>query len=232
MDPRKVSAEGDEFFEKGDYESAKIRYHKVISSGYSYADVYNKLGLISYNEGFFEKACGYFEKALEINPRYTEVSLNLAVTYNELGKYDKARIIYSKARQIRERDGGKLDPFVKGKLANLHFETGKIYYEMGLLEEAMAEYGKALALRPDFVDVKVMMGMAFRDSGLFDLAIHEFKKAKEIKPEYAPAGINLGITYYSLSKFKMAEEELLEVQKKHPGNKTVDMYVRLLKNKV
>lgn len=231
MDPRKLSAEGDEFFQKGDYESAERRYQKIIAAGYRYADVFNKLGLIYYNEGFFEKAAGYFEKALATNPKYTEVSLNLAITYNELGKYDMARAIYARARKMRENEGGKLDPFVKGKLANLHFETGEVYYEMGMLEEAMAEYGKASALRPDFVDVKVKMGMAFRDSGLLDLAIHEFKDAKEMNPNYAPAGINLGITYYSLSKFKMAEEEWLDVQKKHPGNKTVEMYLRLLKKK-
>ncbi|MDO8445470.1 MAG: tetratricopeptide repeat protein [Deltaproteobacteria bacterium] len=231
MDLKELSAEGNEFFQKGDYARAKERFLEVIGAGYRFADVYNKLGLIFCDNREYEQAVKYFEEALKINPKYTEVSLNLSVTYNELGKYGKAREVYAKAKETAEAEAKGIDPFVKGKLANLHFNTGEIYHEMGLLDEALSEYTRALDLRPELVDVRVKIGIAYRDKGFIDKAIHEFKEAKIINPSYAAAGINLGITYYSLSKFKLAEEEWLEVQKKHPGNKTVAMYLRLLQRK-
>lgn len=232
MELRELSAKADEFLQKGDFEKAEELFLKAVEAGCRFADVYNKLGLVNYHKGNLEKAAEYFEKALGINPRYTEVSLNLSITYNELGRYGKAKEVYSKAKEAAETEARRIDPFVKGKLANMHFEIGEVYYEMGLLDEAMMEYGKAATLRPDFVDVKIKMGIVYRDKGFFDLAIHEFKEVKEINPNYPAAGINLGITYYSLSKLKLAKEEWLEVQKKHPGNKTVEMYLRLHMEKV
>lgn len=231
MDPKELSAKGEEYFQKVDYARAEELFLKVLGAGQRFADVYNKLGLISCANGAYDKASKYFEKALEINPKYTEVSLNLAVTYNEMGQYDKARKVYSAAKGVAETEVKGIDPFVKGKLANLHFSTGEIYHEMGLLDEALTEYLKAVALRPDFVDVKVKLGIAYRDKGLSDKAIHEFKEAKRENPNYAPAGINLGVTYYTLSKFDLAEEEWLDVLKKNPENKIAAMYLRLIKKK-
>lgn len=232
MDTKELSAEGEGFFQKGDYARAEELFLKVLGAGQRFADVYNKLGLISCSRGAYEKASKYFEKALEINPKYTEVSLNLSITYNELGQYDKAREVYGAAKGMAETEVKGIDPFVKGKLANLHFSTGEIYHEMGLLDEALSEYLKAAALRPDFVDVKVKIGVAYRDKGLTDKAIHEFKEAKEINPNYPPSGINLGLTYYSLSKFDLAEKEWQDVLKRQPRNKTAEMYLRFIKKKV
>jgi tetratricopeptide (TPR) repeat protein len=232
MDPKELSAKGEEFYQKGDYARAEEFFLKVLASGQKFADVYNRLGLISSTKGEYEKASKYFEKALEINPKYTEVSLNLAVTYNEMGQYEKARKVYGVAEGIAETSVKGIDPFVKGKLANLHFSTGEIYHDMGLLDEALTEYLKAEALRPDFLDVKVKIGIAYRDKGLSNKAIHEFKEAKRKNPNYPPAGINLGVTYYTLSKFDLAEEEWLDVLKKQPENKIAAMYLRLIKKKI
>lgn len=232
MDLKELSAKGDEYFQKGDYLKAEELFLKVIAAGQRFADVYNKMGLIYCSKGMYDKASKYFEKALEINPRYTEVSLNLAVTYNEMGQYDKARKVYGAAEGMAEAEVKGIDPFVKGKLANLHFTTGEIYHEMGLLDEALTEYLKAASLRPDFVDVKVKLGIVYRDKGMKEKAIEFFKEAKKINPNYPQAAVNLGVTYYSLSRFDLAEAEWLEVLKKQPENKTAEMYLRLIKKKV
>lgn len=231
MDLKEISAKGDEYFKIGDYTKAEELFLKVIGSGKRFADVYNKLGLIYCSKGEYEKASKHFEKALEINPKYTEVSLNLAVTYNEMGQYEKARKVYGVAEGMAEAEVKGIDPFVKGKLANLHFSTGEIYHELGLLDEALTEYLKAAALRPDFVDVKVKLGIVHRDKGMNDKAIEYFKEAKSINPNYPPAAVNLGVTYYSMSKFDLAETEWLEVLRKQPENKTAEMYLRLIRKR-
>ena len=48
----------------------------------------------------FRKAQNAFEHALAINPGYTEAALNLAVLYNDLGKYTEAKVAYARALGI------------------------------------------------------------------------------------------------------------------------------------
>ncbi len=54
---------------------------RVVKSGYSYADVYNKLGLAYLNKRNFSKALNFFQEALRINPSYSEAQYNAAVAY-------------------------------------------------------------------------------------------------------------------------------------------------------
>jgi len=91
------------------------------------------------------KAAEYFEKALDLNPRYTEVSLNLAVTYNDLGEFKKAQEVFSLAAQIAHPDPDAIDPFIAGKLANEHYRVGNIYLEFNMYEQAVEEYRKAIS---------------------------------------------------------------------------------------
>ncbi|MHB8482484.1 MAG: tetratricopeptide repeat protein [Nitrospiria bacterium] len=68
-----------------------------------YADIHNKLGLIAHQQGNLKKAAEFFEKALKINPKYTECSLNLAVTYNDMGLFDEAKEVFNKALHIVQK---------------------------------------------------------------------------------------------------------------------------------
>ncbi|HEY5955759.1 MAG TPA: tetratricopeptide repeat protein, partial [Polyangiaceae bacterium] len=79
---------GREYFEHGDYEKAEYSLRQVLAKADNFADVHHMLGIIAHNGGDFAKAETHFERALGINPNYTEAQLNLMVTYNELGKYD------------------------------------------------------------------------------------------------------------------------------------------------
>ena len=114
----------------------------------TFADVWNMLGVIYHAQGKFQKAIDCFSNALSINPNYTEAQLHLAVTYNDLGQYDKAQKIYRQAKEYKgvEADAQDRlpDSFVRGKLANMHAELGDTYWGIGLFEEALEEYSKAL----------------------------------------------------------------------------------------
>ncbi len=63
------------------------------------------------------------------------------VTYNDLGKYEAARQIYA---QMRSRSEGRaeIDPFAKGKIANMHAELSQAYQDAGMVPEAIRELEK------------------------------------------------------------------------------------------
>jgi len=176
------------------------------TSGRGYADIYNRLGLITAFQGQIETAAEWFQKAVQANPRYTEASLNLAVTYADLSRYDDAERVYDEAARM-VRGAQSPDFYVRGRLANEHAALGDRYGNLGLLDEALEEYRKALRLCPEFPDIITKVGIILREQGAYDEAIRVFLRAKEVSPEYSLASIHLGITYYMSGFLDLAREE-------------------------
>jgi len=191
------------------------------------ADIQNKLGLIAFQTGEMEQAITLFKKALEINPRYTEASLNLTIAYNEIGQYEEAGGAFSQAAEIIRKQHDSIDPYIQGKLANEHAKLGNIYCEAGQLDEAEAQYRKVLSMRPDFVDVLTNLGIILRGKKAFDEAIAFFLKAKLINPRYTRVRIQLGITYYMQGASERAFAEWEAVQKINPHGKEAEIYLAM-----
>src|SRR6266540_3987930 len=148
---------GRAYYEKKDYARAEQYLTEVVEQNQSFADVYNMLGVVYHDAGHYQKAQRAFEAALRINPGYTDAALNLAIIYNDTGKYQAAQEAY---RQALSRSGaapGQLDRFVKGKLANMYADVGDVWLSSGAFAEAVAEYERALALCPTFVDIRARL---------------------------------------------------------------------------
>lgn len=195
-------------FDAGRYPEAEDLYLKLIADGGSgYADIYNRLGLITAFQGQIETAAEWFHKAVEANPRYTEACLNLAVTCADLSRYHDAQQAYDDAARLVTEAPHTADFYVRGRLANEHAALGDRYTNLGLLDEALDEYRKALGLCPTFPDIITKVGVVLREQGAYDEAIRVFLRAKEISPDYAPATIHLGLTYYVSGFPDLAREE-------------------------
>jgi tetratricopeptide (TPR) repeat protein len=220
---------GKKLFDEGKYSEAEPIFKEVVHINPRYADVHNKLGIISNLQGDLRKAAAHFEKALELNPRYTEASLNLAVTYNDLGEYKKAQEVFSLAAQIAHPDPDAMDPFIAGKLANEHFKLGNMYLEFNMNEEAIIEYQKAVKLHPKLPDIHTKLGIALRNTGLLEEAIVHFVRAKMINPQYGAAWVQLGLSYYMKGLSGLAFEEWQEALRNIPNLKEAENYLRLLK---
>jgi tetratricopeptide (TPR) repeat protein len=220
---------GKKFFEEGKYHDAEPLLREVIRITPQYADVQNKLGIISNLNGDLKAAANHFEKALEINPRYTEASLNLAVTYNDLGEFKKAQEVFTVAAQIAHPDPNVIDPFIAGKLANEHYRVGNMYLEFNMNDEAIEEYRKAVKLYPKLADVHTKLGIALRNKGNREEAIVHFVRAKVINPNYGPAWIQLGLSYYMEGLTGLAFEEWQKALEFNPDLKEAENYLKLLK---
>ena len=221
---------GREHYHANEYEKAEPYLAQAVAIRPSFPDVYNMLGVIYHAQGRFQDAEDAFEAALRINPRYTEAALNLSVTYNDRGKYEQAREVYSRVVANSVDQPQHLDPFARGKLANMHADLGAAYAGLGMHDEAVREYCKALDLAPDFVDLRVRLGNVYRDMGMYNAAIAEFEHAKRKKPEYLPARINLGVTLFSLGRRDEAIAEWQQVLERDPGNRNAALYLRMVKD--
>ena len=218
-----------QLFEEGKYAEAEPLLKNVISSNPKYADVHNKLGIISHLRGHVRQAAEYFKKAIELNPSYTEASLNLAITYNDMGEFKKAQEIFSVAAQIAHPTPSAMDPFIAGKIANEHYKIGNIYLDFGMNDEAIEEYQKAIKLFPRLPDVHTKLGIALRNKGAVEDAIIHFTKAKELNAQYGPAWIQLGLSYYMKGLTGLAFEEWENALRHIPDLKEAKTYLSLLK---
>lgn len=227
---REALATGRALYAKKEYSRAEPYLAEVAAARVPYADVYNMLGVIHHDGGQFSKAQGCFEEALRINPSYTEASLNLAVTYNDMGRYQEAKDIYLSALTQSTRPGAKLDSFVLGKLANMYAEIAEVYVSAGAFEEAASEFRRALSLRSTFRDIRLKLAQALRDAGRAEDALRELKTILAQSPDYLPARIHYGITLFSVGQGEEAVQALEAVLEDHPGERRASLYLEMIQS--
>jgi tetratricopeptide (TPR) repeat protein len=221
---------GREHYQKRELDKAEPMLRQVIEHDDRLADVHDMLGVICHSRGNFAQAEYHFERALAINPNYTEAALNLAVTYNDRGKYEAARQVYSR---IKGAPGGNLqglDPFARGKIANMHAEVGQAYADAGLVREAIGEFEKAVGLCPQFADLRTRLGTLLREINEMPRAREQYEAAVNARPSYVPARIQLGVTLLALGESDAAREQWKKVLEIEPENVRAKMYLRMMAN--
>ena len=219
---------GREHYAKREFEKAEQMLRMVLEEEDRFADVHDMLGVIAHSRGNFLVAERHFERALELNPAYTEAALNLAVTYNDRGKYEKAREVYSRIKVGPHGSSQGLDPFARGKIANMHADVGQAYHDAGLVREAILEYEKATALCPHFADLQTRLGILLREVNDLSGARARYELALQAKPNYVPARLQLGVILLALGNADAAAEHWQHVVSLEPDNSQAKMYIRML----
>jgi tetratricopeptide (TPR) repeat protein len=227
-DVRALAARGRAHYAAGEYAQAVACLTQVLLGKAAYADVYDMLGVIYHHEGRLVEAEEMFRTALRLNPAYTEAALNLVVTCNDLGKYGEARTIYEQAMAAVQRAPRELDPFVKGKIANMHAELGATYRAVGVFDEAVREYERALALCPTFADLRTELGKTLREMGELATSIRELELVRAEQPRYAPGGVHLGLSYHAAGRREDASAQWRAVLEADPTNASARMYLAML----
>jgi Tfp pilus assembly protein PilF len=92
-----------------------------------------------------------------------------------------ARVVFAEAV---ERDPG---------LAEAHHDLATTMRELGMADDAILHYQKALELIPDDADALIGLGAALCDAGRVGEAIESLRRATEAHPENGQAFANLGI---------------------------------------
>jgi serine/threonine protein kinase/WD40 repeat protein/tetratricopeptide (TPR) repeat protein len=169
-------------------------------------------------------------KALGISPSgEPELFFRLAVAHARAGDAERARrhygegverhketlrssslLLHTHVLQLRAEAatllGLQADAFnARTALAfNLHHQTG-------YLDEAIAEYQKAVALAPDNPWVHTYLGWALADKGQLDEAIAEYNKALALDASFALTRIHLGLAFEKQGRLNEAIAEYKKV---------------------
>lgn len=221
---------GREHYDRREWDRAEDALRQVLEKTDRFADVHNMLGVIGHEHGDFVGAQASFERAVELNPNYTEALLNLAVTYNDLGKYEAAREVYGRIQTAHPKEGKAedIEPYALGKIANMHAELATAYADAGARDEAISQLKRAIALRPKFADLQVRLGTLYRDAGELELARDCFRAARDQNPNYAQARVLLGATLLALGDTESAQGEWRHVIQHDPDNRAAKLYLRMV----
>src|SRR5262249_20297259 len=138
-----------------------------------------------------------------------------------------ARQVYAKIRR-NDGQGGVLDPFARGKIANMHADLAQAYSDAGCRQDAIEQLKKAVELCPTFSDLQTKLGSLYRDAGNLGLAREHYEAARDANPRYVPARVLLGVTMLSLGSIDQAILEWREALTIDPENKSAKMYLRMV----
>jgi tetratricopeptide (TPR) repeat protein len=137
--------------------------------------VLNKQGVAFIEEGQYDRAIAYFNKAKEISPSNAEAYNNRGVAYNKKGRYGRAISDFNKAIELIPR------------YDKAYNNRGLAYYNKGQYDKAISDFNKALELNPRYDKTYFNRGLAYDKKGRYGRAISDFNKALNINPRYFKA---------------------------------------------
>ncbi len=217
-----------ERFSVRDYHGAVLLLREAIVEGIGYADAHNLLGLSLALIGRQEEALASFDAALRLNARYVEAHLNRAVLLNDLGRSDDARAAFEIAETLGGPDETGFPVMVANRLANAHASLAMEYRAAGALDEAIAQYERALSLRPGYADIRLALARALTERGRHADAGRALDEVLKNRPEWLDAMLLRGLAAYLEGDFGVADRIWTAAADRHPEEPRIEIYRAML----
>jgi tetratricopeptide (TPR) repeat protein len=217
-----------ERFAVRDYHGAVLLLEEAVGHGCVYADAFNLLGLSLALVDQPGEALAAFDRALAQNPRYVEAHLNRAVLLNGLGRTEEAEASFALAEEFGRPDETGYPAVIGDRLANAHAALADEYRTAGAMDEAIAQYRRALELRPVYVDIRLALARVLLDAQRFAAAADELDRVLAARPDQLEALLLRGLAAYSLGALGLARAAWDRAALAHPDERRVDVYRSML----
>ena len=119
-------------------------------------------------DGKFNQAVREFDKAESEYGKMIQIYLNRGVSYDQLGKTEKAEIDFTNCL--------KLDSTYVPALLN----RGLIYAHSNRIEKAISDFNRAIQLKPNEPASYLNRAVAYREADEIELACSDLKRAKSL----------------------------------------------------
>ena len=149
-------------FNKKDLSNAEMLAEKLNIEFPDSFFIYYMMALIKENQKNTDLALKYYNKSIELNPKYSEAYNNLGNLYRQRGDYEKAINNYKQAIHFNNNF------FIA------YYNLGNSFKNIGKLSEAKENFKKALSIKPDFIESYNSLGDIFLISGNINNALEMF----------------------------------------------------------
>ncbi|HEU4509157.1 MAG TPA: tetratricopeptide repeat protein, partial [Pyrinomonadaceae bacterium] len=197
---------GNIFLELNRLDDAAESFNQALAIDKDNPATHYGLGQLAMSRRNYAEAVKHFEKTLAHVPGATRVHYSLAMAYRGLGNADKAKAHLGQQGTVGVRvsdpliDG--LQELVQGE--RLFLSRGKVAFEAQRFSDAVAEFRKAVAAKPDSVTARVNLGAALTQVGDLGGAAEQFEEAIRIEPGKANAHYNLAVLLARQNKHEQA----------------------------
>lgn len=228
----------------GDLSQKEVQKISSVSStskntSFSAYELYNK-GVNEYYAKNYADAIVSFEKAIDLNPQYSEAYNYLGIVYDNKGDYNQAMYYYKKAFEIKPTDAVVANNLgiiyaVKKDYDNARWYTNKsielnpnyynAYNNLGWISETLGEKSKALdyflkayELDPTNDYAARHIGGIYEEQGKYKDAVYYYQKSIDNNPNNAGTYYDMGVAYWSLEDWDAvidAWEKCLSINKTH-----------------
>jgi len=140
----------------------------------------------------FGEAADSFKKSVEIHGDYIVSWLNLALSYEKLGRYEAAAKTYRTLIEKRVTDRG------------VTLALGRALLLSGELDAAITEFRSVLQKNAQDLQAQNNLAAAYLKKGDLDTSLSYVKDVLAVQPKNVPAIVNLGLLYLKQKKLPLA----------------------------
>ncbi|MGD0387893.1 MAG: tetratricopeptide repeat protein [Tepidisphaeraceae bacterium] len=183
----------------GRFAEAEKLYRQVLAREPGNAHALHLLGVAAHQSGNHEMALGLIRQAVAANPSAGDFRTNLALVLMALNRGEEA---------VQEaRKGADLNPAsAMGQFifAQALDSLGITLAQNGKLDEALANFRRAIELMPGRAEIHNNLANVLKDQGKLEEAIAAYGQAVRLRPEVPIAHYNLGTALNELGNFDEA----------------------------
>ena len=203
------------WFQKGEVTKAKELLKSVVAKQPSNARARGLLGRVYVFEGDSDDAIEELKASADLQDDF-EIGYFLGIAYLKGKKSDLAEAWF---QQLESKMGDS---------AALHVLFGRAYLITKFPQQAITEFGKAIALEPKYPRAHAFLGYAYlehyQEEG-YPRARPEFEKEIRFHPDEYRAYELLGITNVNLRDYAAAETALLQAVRLQPKEASLYLYL-------
>ncbi|MFC1584491.1 tetratricopeptide repeat protein [Fibrobacterota bacterium] len=196
-----------------------LKYHEQFSGDFKYNV---KLGRLLHNSKKLNKALLFYERARELKPTDSTLTVTLTDAYRAQGKPGKAAVVWKEYGRLSLKQGKKararaalqnaLDLGYKG--IKLKFHLAGLYLEVNQTTRAEALLKNVIAEKEDFHEAHFLLAKTCMKNNQSGIAIDHMLQALKYAPENVNYSEFLGGIFYSSDELKETVKALGPVKAK------------------
>lgn len=163
---------------KGYLEQARELYEEVVKARPKQIETLYLLALVAAQSRDFERAVGWLDKALAVQPRNAPFHSDRGNALQALERFDAAVASYDRAIAI------------KPDFALAYYNRGNALRALKRFDAALESYDRATELKPYLAEACYNRGLALQELGRLDDAIASYDRAILIEPDKAEAYVD------------------------------------------
>jgi len=158
--------------------------------------IINNLGTVYMDQGKYEEATMYFNKALQRKDDYPLPYINLGRVYSKIKDINKSITYFLKGMESHPN------------ITQFHFEIAEVYFQQSQPTLAIEHYQNALKFSSGSHKLYYKLGACYLLLGKHRAALAEFRRTLQLNEKHAPSYKAIGAIFIQEKRYKLAVKYL------------------------